>query len=133
LIHADNPLSSKKGIWLNPNVRVAFNATTYSKVNRDMEIRADIYDIVDGSNGMLGSGTPWPHNWELVRGVWLNRYARWTGWVQGWIEQRIVRGRVKKWAENGKNMNPPEDRVENGVICLVNEMQVLFENGWQHV
>ncbi|TVY52059.1 hypothetical protein LSUE1_G009978, partial [Lachnellula suecica] len=34
LIHSDNDaLRSEKGVWMNPNVRVTYNATTYVKVN----------------------------------------------------------------------------------------------------
>lgn len=51
LIHSDNPLRSTKGIFLNPNVRVSYNATTYSKVNGGGEVKADIMGIVDGVPG----------------------------------------------------------------------------------
>ena len=34
LIHADNrKLGEDKGVWLNPNVRVSYNVTTYPIVN----------------------------------------------------------------------------------------------------
>lgn len=133
LIHSDIRAQgdAKKGVWLNPNVRVAFNASTYSKVNGGREVKADVYNVVDGSND--SPRLEWPRKWEMWRGIWVNRYARWTGWVQAWVEQRTVTRRLERWKESGRNMNPPEERDEVGTECLVNEMQVLFENGWQHV
>jgi hypothetical protein len=44
-----------------------------------------------------------------------------------------VRKRVENWVNKGKMMDPPETREEKGLECLVNEMQVLVYNGWQHV
>jgi hypothetical protein len=133
LIHSDNFLSHEKGVWLNPNVRVAYNATTYSKVNGGVEVRASWGDppISDGVIG--GDGSYWPGKREMWRGVWMNRFVRWTGWVKLWSENRVVRKRVENWAEKGKLMDPPETREERGLECLVNEMQVLVYNGWQHV
>lgn len=133
LIHSDNPLSSTLGNFINPNVRVAFNATTYSAVNGGIEIKSEIADLVDGVNGDVGDGRIWPGNWELVRGTWENRYVRFVGRVRIWTEGKVVKGRVRKWIEDGKLRDPPEKREERGLECLVNEMQVLFENGWQHV
>jgi hypothetical protein len=133
LIHSDIRANGhdQKGVWVNPNVRVAFNASTYSKVNGGAEVKADFYDIVD--RGEEGGNGVWPGNWEMVKGVWWNRYARWTGWLEAWGEERTVRRRIGRWKENGMNLQPPEKRSEVGIECLVNEMQVLFENGWQHV
>lgn len=50
-----------------------------------------------------------------------------------WSEGRVVRRRVEKWVREGEKMRPKEERREDGVECLVNEMQVMFDNGWQHV
>ena len=113
LIHEDNyALREEKGVWLNPNVKVSYNQTTYGIVNP-------------------GDRRQWPGNWEMVKGIWANRRARWMVWVKLWSEARVVKQRVKKWTAKGKIGG--EERVETGVECLVNEMQVLFENGWQHV
>ncbi|PMD41764.1 glycosyltransferase family 69 protein [Hyaloscypha variabilis F] len=125
LIHADNPLTEEKGVWVNPNVRVAYNATTYAAVNHGVEVKADVGDFVDGVKG--GDGRPWPSKGERFWGVWGNRVQRWTGWVREWSEGRVVRKRVGKWARQEVG------RKEDGVECLVNEMQVMFDNGWQHV
>jgi hypothetical protein len=122
LIHADNyKLREEKGVWLNPNVRVSYNLTTYENVNPGA-----------GRESPEGSKRgKWPGKWEAVTGIWENRKARWFGWVRTWSEAKVVRRRVKKWVQKGKAVG--EDREERGVECLVNEMQVLFENGWMHV
>jgi hypothetical protein len=118
-------LTEEKGVWVNPNVRVAYNATTYAAVNHGVEVKADVGDFVDGVKG--GDGRPWPSKGERFWGTWANRVQRWTGWIREWSEGRVVRKRVGKWARQEVG------RKEDGVECLVNEMQVMFDNGWQHV
>lgn len=110
-------------------MRVSYNASTYSKVNGGVEVRSDIMDLVSGVSG--GDGRSWPGKWEMVRGMWGNRLVRWTGWVKVWSERKMVEGRVRQWVKAGKEKGVERD--ERGVECMVNEMQVLFENGWQHV
>lgn len=117
-------------MFLNPNVRVSYNASTYSKVNGGEEVRSDIMDIVNGVPG--GDGRSWPGTWELVRGVWVNRWMR-LGVVKIWSERRVVESRVRGWIQAGKENGVQEERNEVGMECMVNEMQVLFENGWMHV
>jgi len=114
-------------------VRVAYNATSYSKVNGGVEVRAAVGDPpqVDGVRG--GDGTAWPAPGERWRGVWGNRIVRAVGWVRVWSEGKVVRNRVEAWVRDGEMARPREVRGEKGVQCLVNEMQVLFDNGWQHV
>ncbi|KAL2070913.1 hypothetical protein VTL71DRAFT_13939 [Oculimacula yallundae] len=132
LIHADNPLREKKGIWMNPNVRVAYNATSYSKVNGGMEVKSAFAgDKPPGIPG--GDGSFWPGGWEVFKGAWANRYGRWFTKIKIHSENRMVWLRVQEWIDKGKKLNPPETRVEPGMECLVNEMQVLFQNGWHHV
>jgi len=131
LIHADNPLRQEKGIWMNPNVRVAYRAAPYSAVNGGMEIKSSIANVVTGIPG--GDGSFWPGGWEVVRGAWANRWARGLKKVKIWSETRMVLGRVQNWIEKGRNLDPSEERREPGMECLVNEMQVLFQNGWHHI
>lgn len=123
LVHADNrKLREEKGVWMNPNVRVTYNLTTYEDVNPG----AGREDVLGGKGRRK-----WPGKWEAVSGVWSNRRARWLGWVMAWSEAKIVKRRVERWVEKGKILG--EEREERGVECLVNEMQILFENGWMHV
>jgi hypothetical protein len=132
LIHSDNEhMRSEKGNWINPNVRVAFNASTYGKVNPGVTVKADITDEVHGFTYPDGRKGQWPGSYEAVVGVWKNRIVRWLGGLLRWSESRDVRRRVRRWVKKGKESG--EKREERGVECLVNEMQVLYGNGWMHV
>ena len=105
LVHADNHLSSARGVWLNPNVRVGYSGTAYDAMN-DPQRPLSSYDILVG--------------------LWGNRFKRWftTLWFKDWMVQR----RLKKW-----KAGDPARRDEPGPFCLINEMQVLVANGWAHV
>jgi hypothetical protein len=107
LIHADNPLSGTRGVWINPQVRVGYNALAYAAVNPE------------------GAG-PWVSGVGIVWGSWVNRFRRW--FTTTWIKERVVRGRVMDWEKGSPGKN-----LESGPFCLINEMQVLVENGWAHV
>ena len=135
LIHADNDaLRREKGVWVNPNVRVAYNASTYGKVNPGVVVKADITEEVHGFELPGGVRGKWPSKSEAWRGRWSNRKARWIGWAKEWSERRVVNSRVERWIRQGKKKDEGiEEREEVGRECLVNEMQVLFQNGWQHL
>jgi len=108
LVHTDNSLSTPKGVWLNPNVRVGYNSHAYDLVN-PRDIRA---------NTWVGTAT-------VLHGSWENRILRWL--TTTWFEESTVGRRVRTWQALG------EEREETGVACLINEMQVLVANGWAHV
>lgn len=112
LIHADNPLSATSGVWLNPNVRVSYN------------IEAD--KIVNPKAGK------WPSKMEILEGVWSNRWARWTRVPRRYLERFVVNRRVRLWRLEMRKRGHKEVR-EEGIFCLINEMQVLVENGWAHI
>jgi hypothetical protein len=108
LIHVDNPLTAAHGVWMNPHVRVAYTPAAY--------------DAVAGGAG----GRLWPTWADRLRGVWRNRFVRWT--TSTWARRQRVMARVAKWqAEDAARHHEP------GLNCLVNEMQVLVANGWAHV
>lgn len=110
LVHADNPLSRAEGVWLNPNVRVGYSVAAYRQV--------------------AGPRFP-PAAAEAVVGAWLNRWSRlWTG-VQSSLENWTIRSRLKRWRKG----TPPGEpqRVEAGEPCLINEMQIMWKNGWRHL
>lgn len=109
LIHADNPLTVKHGVFLNPNVRVAYSADTRILVNP-----------LNGN---------WPSAWEKVQGAWRIRWARFMGSLGRYLERRLVADRLAKWEEGGGT----EVHHEAGRVCIVNEMQILVDNGWMHV
>jgi hypothetical protein len=68
----------------------------------------------------------WLSSWEILTGLWENRLRRWFTTV--YFKELVVRWRVRAW--EGKE---GRGEKENGVNCLINEMQVLVENGWAHV
>lgn len=108
LIHADNPLSRTHGIYLNPNVLVSYNSTVYDKLH--------------SPDAIMSPFTIW-------RNVWWNRLLRWGTVV--WLKEEMVRSRVRSWISEGRVRG--EERREVGEVCVINEMQVLHENGWRHV
>lgn len=104
LIHADNPLSPTHGVWLNPDVRVGYTPEAYAAVH---------------------SGLVWPGIFTRVYGIWTNRLGRWLTTTV--LKASTISNRLSKWAKG----NP--DVTEPGSFCLINEMQVIVENGWAHV
>jgi len=104
LIHADNPLSSSKGVYLNPNVRVGYNTPAYDAVHPT-------------SN--------WISLSQIFWALWENRLRRWT--TTPLFKEWVVQRRVRRWEAQDKHNQEP------GRFCLINEMQVLVENGWAHV
>lgn len=112
LIHADNTLSARHGVFINPNVRVGYKAAAYAIVNP-------------------GDGYEWPSAWGKWKGIWANRWARSMWWYWRWRDEVIIAGRVKQWKERGRTKGVENE--EEGRACLVDEMQVLLETGWQHL
>lgn len=104
LIHADNPLSARRGVFLNPLVRVGYSGPAYGAVNPIMN--------------WLSPGT-------ILQGLWTNRLRRWT--TSPWWKERVVSKRVARWAAMS------EGNQEPGQFCIINEMQVLHPWGWVHV
>ena len=104
LIHVDNPLTQSHGVWLNPNVRVGYSPEAYATVK---------------------SASPWPSVGQSLMGIWSNRLRRWT--TSNTLKTMRITSRLNAWLRGGA------DRSEPGKLCLINEMQVLIENGWAHV
>ncbi len=103
LIHADNPLSATKGIFLSPTVRVGYNVSAYNAMHSPKAVLSPL---------------------GIYVALWQNRLMRW--FTSPWFKERTVHSRVLKWVEETKEKEP-------GEFCLVNEMQVIFERGWKHV
>ena len=112
LIHADNPLSSFHGVFLNPRVRVGYNRAAYEAVHP-----SEAQNWISPCSSFSLS--------NIVVPFWENRLRRWFSTPVFW--RGAIRQRVKRWEEEGKN------RYEYGEFCLVDEMQVLVSNGWAHV
>ncbi|KAF2725789.1 glycosyltransferase family 69 protein [Polychaeton citri CBS 116435] len=134
LIHADNPLSSvrtMRGVWINPNVRVGYCAAIMNKLHeaRTWEdfsaMCTEAYEQVNPG----GSGY-WLSMGQLARGLWSNRVRRWLSISGDFIGGR-VRRHLQKWESEA--MGTQDERHEPGDFCLVDEMQVLAEDGWRHL
>ncbi|KAI4637920.1 hypothetical protein J4E83_000738 [Alternaria metachromatica] len=103
LIHADNPLSASKGVFLNPNVRVGYNGTSHDDVHSPEVILSPF---------------------QIFRSLWRSRILRWT--TTSLFKEQVVRMKLGKWTAETKKSEP-------GGFCLVNEMQVIIETGWKHM
>lgn len=115
LIHTDNPLSYSKGVFLNPLVRVGYNEPAYKAVAAHLHPN-------------------WPDSkWERVRNMWSLRFRKIFGIPRRMTESWVVKSRLKKWRSEQAVGEEGEDIGSAGEICLINEMQVLAENGWKHV
>ncbi|KAL1837155.1 hypothetical protein VTJ49DRAFT_4201 [Mycothermus thermophilus] len=130
LIHADNPASSSRGVFLNPAVRVGYTRAAYDAVHP------------------ASPTASWVSLWGIWWGLWKNRLARWV--TTTYFEERKVGGRIEAWKEavrpreeeeewdefryeGVKVPEPKEVREERGGWCVVDEMQILVNNGWNHV
>lgn len=109
LIHADNYLSAQKGVWLNPNVRVGYSVNAYNKIKRDH----------------------FPTAFWTVVGAWVDRANSWRVAVQTSLEARVVRKRLEAWM--AETPAGESRRYEPGEACLINEMQIMWSNGWKHL
>ncbi|KAI1414728.1 glycosyltransferase family 69 protein [Hypoxylon sp. FL1857] len=109
LIHADNYLTSEKGVWLNPNVRVAYNVKAYNQIRTNR----------------------FPNPFWTVVGAWVNRINGWHVALQSRLENRVVQSRLEQWKLETPDGDLP--RYEPGEACLINEMQIMWSNGWKHL
>ncbi|KAF2118219.1 polysaccharide export protein [Lophiotrema nucula] len=64
----------------------------------------------------------WQSTTERIRAIWKLRLAFVLARLQSTTESMTVNRRLKQWG------NP-----EPGRHCLINEMQVLVDNGWKHL
>lgn len=113
LVHADNPLSAEaaRGVWLNPNVRVAYSVSAYEAVR-------------------ARHGDRFPGTWATVVGAWANRWLRWRAGLSHHVEGATVAKRLRQWVADAPDGEP---RREPGVSCLINEKQIMWMNGWRHL
>ncbi len=111
LVHFDNALSAdrRRGVWLNPNVRVGYGPRVYRQVR-----------------GVF------PGPWATVKGAWANRFMRWwAAALQFGLERNVVRRRLREWRAATPAGDLPRDEV--GADCLINEKQIMWQNGWKHL
>ncbi|KAL3466795.1 cryptococcal mannosyltransferase 1-domain-containing protein [Aspergillus heterothallicus] len=94
LIHADNVLSGRRGVYLNPFVRVGYDSTT---------------------NPTTHPINSWLTTWEIIESVWENRLRRWFTFPS--LARWPLRRRVSGWESQD------EKHKERGDFCLMNEIQ----------
>ncbi|KAH7493576.1 hypothetical protein FOMA001_g1010 [Fusarium oxysporum f. sp. matthiolae] len=95
LIHADNPLSKTRGVYLNPHVRVGYNLRAYQALHPEQGA--------------------WVSTWQIFSGLWTNRIMR---WVSSPFEAWVVRRRVAEWEKLG-GREPGEFCLINEMQVLV--------------
>ncbi|KAF8864502.1 hypothetical protein BDZ45DRAFT_701674 [Acephala macrosclerotiorum] len=71
------------------------------------------------------------YDFEKWTGIWNNRWARWTGFPRRITEQYIVDKRIERWRNETQQRGKNHDHIR--AQCIINEMQVLVQNGWAHV
>lgn len=104
LIHVDNAPASK-GVWMNPNVRVAHSVGTYARLQDNQ----------------------FPDWVSAVVGSWNNRIERWRAPAASAELDAKLRARVSEWVSSGEGAS--EQRSEAGVQCLVDDMEVIKPRG----
>ncbi|KAI1336868.1 cryptococcal mannosyltransferase 1-domain-containing protein [Xylariaceae sp. FL0016] len=109
LIHADNYLTPDKGAWLNPNVRVGYSVKAYHDIHTNH----------------------FPTPFWAVAGAWINRFQGGRMAIQSQLEARVVHRRLEQWKIETPDGDLP--RYEPGEACLINEMQIMWSNGWKHL
>ncbi|QKX56392.1 uncharacterized protein TRUGW13939_03495 [Talaromyces rugulosus] len=112
LIHADNPLTNQKGVWLNPHVRVAYSGKAYEAVHPS-------------------STSAWTTSWQRLTGRWENRVRRW--FTSNGLKSRIVFNRLRSWQRDTYGAGEKKKKLEPGGFCLVDETHVIVDIGWAHV
>jgi hypothetical protein len=104
LIHADSPLQQEKQTYVNPHILVGYDGDAYRAMHPQQLFSSP---------------------WQISKALWENRVRRWM--TVPALKDWIIHGRVKRWEAMSR------DHKERGIMCLVNEMQILAENGWVHV
>lgn len=117
VVHYDNPLSSTKGVYINPAVRVAYSAEAYQA------IASFPSNSKDGSidNGGAAEAN-WPTDYELQWGYWKSKWIWW--WTRDWASTIKVWVRIKKWRKKYPGVEEP------ALSCASDLAMVLTGNGW---
>lgn len=103
LLHADNPLSATKGVYVNPRVRVAYGGTEYAAVQ---------------------SVRTWLSFWHILGSLWENRLRR--GVALPSLTEWRARHRLARWERRSRSNREP------GRICLLDRSQESFLSGDAH-
>lgn len=123
LVHADNTLFRKDGIWINPNVRVGYCHPALHL--QPAEHEGDYHRLCNMAYVNVHPAGAWTSVTSIFQGLWSNRIRRWL--TTSSYMRSIVKGRTGAWTSEEAG------RREPGEFCLVDEMQVIAGNGWAHV
>jgi Cryptococcal mannosyltransferase 1 len=104
LIHYDNPRSTPKGVWMNPNVRVGYDIMRYDAVHR-------------------------PSGWPSTAAITLGRFSDLLVQIVSLKERRkVIDLRYEEWTQQSTR------NTEVGSDCLVNKMMVVSDKGkWSEI
>lgn len=105
LVHYDNPLSASKGVWMNPDVRVAYSRARYDAVHP-------------------------PSGWPSPAAITFGRFFFWFTTVlkENARHAEVIDRRYKAWTQKSK-LN-----MEIGSDCLSKQMMVISEKGkWKEI
>ncbi|PLB53605.1 putative polysaccharide export protein [Aspergillus steynii IBT 23096] len=103
LLHADNPLSATRGVYVNPRVRVAYSGTAYAAVQ---PVRN------------------WLSFWHVLGSLWESRLRRGLA-IPSPTEWRIRR-RLARWESRSTSNREP------GGFCLLDQSQEFLLSGDAH-
>ncbi|KAI9884310.1 MAG: hypothetical protein M1823_003896 [Watsoniomyces obsoletus] len=159
IIHFDNPLTRTKGVWMNPGVRVGYSIPAYEVVKSLPSSSSSSSPVSRSTSREVKT---WPSFWQKYKGIWKNRIVRWftpQGIAPRWWRRYTISSRLRRWKKQGgggqggvHRRHQPAHQVQHGaeevgknndgrerkreepaMNCLIDEMQVLVENGWAHV
>ena len=121
LIHADNGLSTKKGVWLNPRVRVGYSVEAYESVHPGVSLSPSSSFLSPSSSsskngpgekvteenngGGEGEEGPWISATQVFLGIWSNRFRRW--FTTDALKMSVVRHRLEGWRERVRSSLSP--------------------------
>lgn len=106
LIHADNPVSESKGVWLNPTVRVGYTPQQYEKAQKIEENLT---------------------HFKIFRSLWYIRIWEWAMLPFSSPKDWVVKPRFRAWRNSSSGQDEP------GLFCLIDEMQVLTSSSWTYI
>ena len=131
LVHYDNPLTPRRGVWLNSAVRVGYChpglrkgvfAPDWAAYKRACQLPYDAVHVAPGRS--------WIGVAHVAAGLWENRVRRVVlGGARG--DWRAAR-KARAWARVAGGQGAGE-RQEPGAACLVDEMHVIEPHGWLHL
>ncbi|KAL8987443.1 MAG: hypothetical protein Q9177_003348 [Variospora cf. flavescens] len=108
-IHFDNPLSTSRGVWINPAVRVGYSPAAYNAVSA----------VQGGDDKSI-----WPTKSELRWGYWSSKWVWWLRDPGRRLSVWKTRYRIHRWQRDHAQEKEP------ALSCGSDLAMVLTPNGW---